>query len=648
MKNRLLAGMLITALAVQTAMPFEMGMVYAEEKENIAVENEEIEMNGVESGECGNNVTYTLDSNGLLTITAQKVQNRTQYAINAHAFNGRTDIKKIKIESGVTEIGDYAFVDAVNLENIEIPDTIKSIGELSFNNTGLSRINIPENAEVGESAFRDCTKLTIANFKGDTLKTIGDDAFKGCSSLKSVNFPASVGNIGEYAFANCTSLTEVTLPEVKTTWAAIFENCTGLKKVTFPKTASSSDTWGNAFRGCKNLETVDLGGATEIPYCGFISCTSLKEITIPNTVKTIRRSAFNNTSLQNIVIPEGVQKIEQQAFAIDTLESISFPSTVTDIDFETGLCHSSYTEGKLKSVTVAEGNPAYDSRNNCNAVIRKSDNALVLGCMGTTEVPEGVTSIINEAFSNASPSSIIIPNSVTYVYQIPSNVIYCRSDSYVYTAHKDEWSKYPYYTKFILLDSNTKPTKPNNNNNKNNNSNKNNNPNNNSQSNTVKKGTTIRVKDNKYKVTGKNTVTFTGLKNSKVKKVTVPNTVKYKGKTYKVTAVAGKALKGKNVTRVKIGDNVKTIDTSAMENCKKLTSVTLGKNVNKIGKYAFKSDKKLKTVTIKSKKLKSVGKNAFKGIHSNAKMKVPSNKKSAYKKLMKGAGLGKKVKIVKG
>ena len=378
----------------------------------------------------------------------------------------------------------------------------------------------------------------------------------------------------------------------------------------------------------------------------------MKEITIPNTVKTIGEGAFYNTSLKNIVIPEGVQKIGQQAFAIDTLESISFPSTVTDIDFEVGLCHSPYTEGKLKSVTVAEGNPAYDSRNNCNAVIRKSDNALVLGCMGTTEVPEGVTSIINDAFSNTTPSSIVIPNSVTYVSDLLFDTIYCRSDSYVYT-----FKDFPSYRNinFVLLDSNTKPTKPNKNNNNNsdknnnkNNNNKNNNPNNNSQSNTVKKGTTIRVKDNKYKVTGKNTVTFTGLKNSKVKNVTVPNTVKYKGKTYKVTAVAGKALKGKNVTRVKIGDNVKTIGTSAMENCKKLTSVTLGKNVNKIGKYAFKSDKKLKTVTIKSKKLKSVGKNAFKGIHSNAKMKVPSNKKSAYKKLMKGAGLGKKVKIVKG
>lgn len=58
-------------------------------------------------------------------------------------------------------------------------------------------------------------------------------------------------------------------------------------------------------------------------------------------------------------------------------------------------------------------------------------------------------------------------------------------------------------------------------------------------------------------------------------------------------------------------------------------------------------NKKAKTITVKSTKLKSVGKNAFKGINSKAKIKVPAKKYSAYKKLFKGKGQGKKVKIVK-
>ncbi len=86
---------------------------------------------------------------------------------------------------------------------------------------------------------------------------------------------------------------------------------------------------------------------------------------------------------------------------------------------------------------------------------------------------------------------------------------------------------------------------------------------------------------------------------------------------------------------------------SAFEDCPKLTKVTLGKNVEKIGKNAFKGCKKLKAITINSSELESVGKNAFKGIYKKAKIKVPKKKLSAYKKLLKNKGQGKKVRIVK-
>ncbi|MBQ6843787.1 MAG: leucine-rich repeat protein [Agathobacter sp.] len=69
--------------------------------------------------------------------------------------------------------------------------------------------------------------------------------------------------------------------------------------------------------------------------------------------------------------------------------------------------------------------------------------------------------------------------------------------------------------------------------------------------------------------------------------------------------------------------------------------------VTKIDKQAFYGCKKLKTITIKSTKLKTVGKNALKGINSKATIKVPKSKLSAYKKLLKGKGQGSKVKIVK-
>lgn len=161
-----------------------------------------------------------------------------------------------------------------------------------------------------------------------------------------------------------------------------------------------------------------------------------------------------------------------------------------------------------------------------------------------------------------------------------------------------------------------------------------------------KKGSEFTVKNGKYKVTGAGQVSFLGLKKSK-SSVSIPKTVEIGGKRFKVTSVANKALRNTKVKKVTIGSNVKTIGSSAFENCTSLTEVTVGGKVTKIGSRAFYGDKKLKNITILSSKLKSVEKNALKGIHANARITVPKEKYQEYKKLLKNKGQGKKVKIVK-
>lgn len=164
----------------------------------------------------------------------------------------------------------------------------------------------------------------------------------------------------------------------------------------------------------------------------------------------------------------------------------------------------------------------------------------------------------------------------------------------------------------------------------------------------MKKGSSHKAGFYQYKVIGADTVSMTKVANRSVKKIQVPKTVKIGGKQFKVTAIADKAFKNnKKITNVQIGDNVKTIGVSVFEGCTKLTKATLGKGVTQIGSNAFKGCKKLNTLTIKSTKLKKVGKNALKGIKPTAKIKVSPKKLSAYKKLLKNKGQGKKVKILK-
>ncbi|MDE6434081.1 MAG: S8 family serine peptidase [Lachnospiraceae bacterium] len=129
-----------------------------------------------------------------------------------------------------------------------------------------------------------------------------------------------------------------------------------------------------------------------------------------------------------------------------------------------------------------------------------------------------------------------------------------------------------------------------------------------------------------YKVTKSDekggTVSCVALNNKKLKKVSVPDTVKINGYTFKVT---------------KIGDN-------AFKSAKKLTTLTIGKNVKVIGKNVCKSCGKLKKITIKSSSIKSIGKNSFKSIHKKAVIRVPKKKKSSYKKMLKKAGCKSTVK----
>lgn len=161
------------------------------------------------------------------------------------------------------------------------------------------------------------------------------------------------------------------------------------------------------------------------------------------------------------------------------------------------------------------------------------------------------------------------------------------------------------------------------------------------------KGSVLKKGKNSYKVTTKgSTVSF--LKTTSTSsKITVPGDVTINGIKYKVTSISDKAFMGKKKLKtVVIGNYVTAIGNNAFANCKRLTTVTIGKNVKKIGKEAFKGCSKLGKITVKSSKLTSVGKNAFKGIKLSAKIKVPHSKLKKYKRLMKGKGQGKKVKII--
>ena len=191
-------------------------------------------------------------------------------------------------------------------------------------------------------------------------------------------------------------------------------------KVEVTNKITSYSPYSNDYSGSVTIPaTVTYHGTTysvtSIGYGAFDHCYGLTNINIPKSVTNIDRYAFRGcSSLTNINIPNSVTSIGDEAFdGCSSLTSINIPNSVTDITNSAFSCCSS-----LENISVASNNTNYDSRNNCNAIIKTATNTLIAGCKNTT-IPNSVTSIGAGAFlGRSSLTAINIPNSVTSIQWI--------------------------------------------------------------------------------------------------------------------------------------------------------------------------------------------------------------------------------------
>lgn len=400
-------------LLIKTSgLTVDMKAAYDATTETMNAETFECDINGVmmkfhktsaTTAQVGDGINSAVSTSTVGSVSVPNdVHGLLVTSIANNAFNGCGQITEISLPWNINNIGSHAFTDCsqlgqLRLQSIDVPtcsanafdnetfaschvEVPKDCGDAYQANAVWGRFSTNLNAQLyaqGDYISKDigdyCFSLIVTSERNKQVALWGVDPLNDLNEVDGiVTVPESVdgfqitslGYDGNGAFSNRSWLKQVVLPDCIT------------------------EISNKAFFCCYNLETVNFPASLRsIGSYAFRDCIAFKNGHVPGSVKTICGNAFENSGVENLIIDEGVERIDLNAFDhCLSLKTIQIPSTVISI-FE-----SFEDLPNVESIEVAEGNPYYDSRNNCNAIISTKEAFLVRGCKNTV-IPNDIKNV---------------------------------------------------------------------------------------------------------------------------------------------------------------------------------------------------------------------------------------------------------------
>lgn len=399
-----------------------------------------------------NEVWYTTTNNAVLPMNVYHFQNMGTLVSNTYS-----DGKGIlTFADDVKSVGGYDFSGNTTLKTIEFPDLVSSIDSYPFNGcTNLESVTFGRyfGGLSGSYIFSGCTSLSAVSFSSTIVpsySTSYPNAFKGVKRNGIITYPVGA----DYANSNWLNNSNTYYPKYYN-WSG---NPTGdtTSVLTARLTLNNSTTRDFSYVGgiipasaytsySATCTSAELVSATTISPFAFSGCTAMTSITLNDGIHTIGQNAFLRcSSLTSVTIPNSVVKLKSYTFQYCTaLREVTIGKNVRNFNNnDDSAAFVFWGVPNLNKISVNAQNTIYDSRNNCNAVIKTSTNTLIIGSL-TTLIPNSVTSIGANAFSLCSGlTSINIPSSVTSIgtAAFQSSPI----SSFTYNGTVEQWENVSY------------------------------------------------------------------------------------------------------------------------------------------------------------------------------------------------------------